>query len=65
VRLIPRSLFGRLTLVLLTGLTVTVLLSAWVQMRERGQILYQAIHTELIERNPLYARLAELQFGEA
>jgi len=50
VRLLPKSLFGRLTLVLLTGLTVTVLLSAWVQMRERGQILYQAIHTELIER---------------
>jgi len=50
VRLVPKSLFGRLTLVLLAGLTVTVLLSAWVQMRERGQLLYEAIHTELIER---------------
>ena len=38
MRLLPRSLFGRLTLVLLSGLTVTVLLSAGVQLRERGQI---------------------------
>ena len=38
MRLIPRSLFGRLTLVLLTGLILTVLLSAWVQMRDRGRL---------------------------
>lgn len=50
MRLLPRSLLGRLTLVLLTGLTVTVLLSAWVQMRDRGQIIYQGIHTDLIQR---------------
>ena len=50
MRLLPKSLFGRLTLVLLTGLTLTVLLSAWVQMRDRGQIIYQAIHTDLIQR---------------
>ena len=50
MRLLPRSLFGRLTLVLLSGLTVTVLLSAGVQLRERGQILYEAIHSDVIER---------------
>jgi signal transduction histidine kinase len=50
VRLIPRSLFGRLTLVLLTGLALTVLLSAWVQMRDRGRILYEAMHQDVIER---------------
>lgn len=50
MRLLPRSLFGRLTLVLLTGLTLTVLLSAGVALRDRGQVLYEAIHRDLIER---------------
>lgn len=50
MRLLPKSLFGRLTLVLLTGLTATVLLSAGVQLRDRGQILYKAIHSDVIER---------------
>ncbi len=50
MRLPPRSLFGRLTLVLLSGLTATVLLSAGVQLRDRGHILYQTIHSDVIER---------------
>jgi len=50
MRLLPKSLFGRLTLVLLFGLTATVLVSARVQMRDRGQIIYQAIHADLIQR---------------
>jgi len=50
MRVLPRSLFGRLTLVLLTGLTVTVLLSAGVQLRDRGQVIYEAIHHDVIER---------------
>ncbi|MEA3274073.1 MAG: ATP-binding protein [Pseudomonadota bacterium] len=50
MRLLPKSLFGRLTLVLLIGLTATVLLSAWVQMHDRGQIISQAIRTDLIQR---------------
>jgi signal transduction histidine kinase len=50
MRLLPRSLFGRLTLVLLTGLTATVLLSAGIQLRDRGQIIYEAIHHDVIER---------------
>ncbi|MCU0836534.1 MAG: hypothetical protein MUC77_19200, partial [Chromatiaceae bacterium] len=59
MRLIPRSLFGRLTLVLLTGLTLTVLLSAWVQMRDRGRILYEAMHQDVIERTVGIVRLLD------
>ncbi len=44
MHLLPRSLFGRLTLVLLTGLTATVFLSAGVHLRERGRVVYEAIH---------------------
>jgi signal transduction histidine kinase len=50
VRLLPKSLFGRLTLVLLTGLTATLLLSAGVHLHDRGRVLYEAIHGDLIER---------------
>ena len=50
MRLLPRSLFGRLTLVLLTGLTATLLLSAGVHLHDRGRVLYEAIHDDLIER---------------
>ena len=50
MRLLPKSLFGRLTLVLLVGLTITVLLSAGVQMWDRGRIIYEAIHNDVIER---------------
>jgi len=65
MRLLPKSLFGRLTLVLLIGLTATVLVSAWVQMRDRGQIIYQAIHTDLIQRTVGIVRLMDaLQPGE-
>lgn len=60
MRLIPRSLFGRLTLVLLTGLTLTVLLSAWVQMRDRGRILYEAMHQDVIERTVGIVRLLDV-----
>jgi signal transduction histidine kinase len=59
VRLIPRSLFGRLTLVLLTGLTLTVLLSAGVQMRDRGRILYEAMRQDVIERTVGIVRLLD------
>jgi len=32
---------------------------------DHGRIVDSGRHADLIERNPLYARLAELQFGEA
>jgi hypothetical protein len=60
VGLIPRSLFGRLTLVLLTGLTLTVLLSAWVQMRDRGRALYEVMHQDVIERTVDIVRLLDV-----
>lgn len=50
MRLLPRSLFGRLTLVLLIGFTAALSLAAWVQMHDRGQVIYETIHTEVIER---------------
>lgn len=59
MRLIPTSLFGRLTLVLLTGLTLTLLLSAWVQMRDRGRALYEAMHQDIIERTVDIIRLLD------
>jgi signal transduction histidine kinase len=59
MRVLPRTLFGRLTLVLLTGLTLTVTLSTGVQLRERGQVLYAAIHSDVIERTVGIVRLLD------
>lgn len=59
MRLLPRSLFGRLTLVLLTGLTLTLLLSSWVQMRDRAETVYQAIQIDLIQRTAGIVRLMD------
>jgi len=42
MRLAPRSLFGRLVLVLLAGLIVAQLLSFAIHMHERGELLLQA-----------------------
>ncbi len=50
MRLWPRSLFGRLTLVLLVGFTAAMSIAAWVQMQDRGQVIYETIHSEVIER---------------
>lgn len=50
MRLWPRSLFGRLTLVLLIGFTAALSLAAWIHMHDRGQVIYETIHSEVIER---------------
>ena len=50
MRWLPRSLFGRLTLILTGGLLMTALLSVGVLMRDRGQLLYQAIRNDLVQR---------------
>ncbi len=42
MRLLPRSLFGRLLLLLLGGLCVAQLLSAAIQLYDRGQVLQRA-----------------------
>jgi len=42
VRLAPRSLFGRLVLVLLGGLVLAQLATAYINLAERDQLLYRA-----------------------
>ncbi|MEP6720353.1 MAG: hypothetical protein ABJA77_02835 [Variovorax sp.] len=42
MRLLPRSLFSRLVLVLLAGLIIAQLLSFAIHMHERGELLLQA-----------------------
>lgn len=46
----PRSLFGRLTLILLGGLAGTTLVSSWVLLQDRGQTLYQSLRADLVQR---------------
>jgi len=50
MRLLPRSLFSRLVLVLLTGLFVAQLLSLAVHMHERGELLLQASGMQSAQR---------------
>ncbi|WP_029131861.1 ATP-binding protein [Sedimenticola selenatireducens] len=59
MRILPRSLFGRLVLVLLTGLILTQLISAFILLRDRGQVLYQSIRDDLITRTAGIVRLLE------
>ena len=42
MRLVPTSLFGRLVLVLLGGLLLAQLATAYINLTERGQLLYRA-----------------------
>ena len=42
MRLLPRSLFGRLVLILLVGLIVAQLATAYINLAERDQLLYRA-----------------------
>ena len=50
MRLLPRSLFSRLVLVLLSGLIVAQVLSLAIQLRERGQLLSQASGMQSAQR---------------
>jgi len=59
MRLLPRSLFGRLILVLLTGLIVAQLFSTFVVLRDRGQALYQSVQSDLIMRTVGIVRLLD------
>ncbi len=42
MRLLPRSLFGRLVLILLGGLILAQLATAYINLADRGQLLYRA-----------------------
>jgi hypothetical protein len=57
--LLPRSLFGRLTLVLLGGLVAAQLLSASILLRDRGRTLYQSVRRDLVERTAGIVRLLD------
>jgi signal transduction histidine kinase len=59
MRLFPRSLFGRLILVLLTGLILAQFISALVLLRDRGQALYRSVQTDVITRTVGIVRLLD------
>jgi len=50
VRLLPQSLFGRLVLVLLAGLVLAQLATAYINLSERDQILFRAGGMQLAQR---------------
>lgn len=59
MRLVPRSLFSRLVLVLLGGLLVAQLLSFAIHMHERGEALAQASGMQAAQRIADVVRLLE------
>lgn len=59
MNILPKSLFGRLVLVLLTGLILAQLLSAFILLRDRGQVLYKSIRENMIVRTVELIRLLD------
>jgi len=59
MRFLPRSLFSRLVLVLLTGLVIAQLLSFAVHMHERGELLSQASGRQAAQRIADIVRLLD------
>ena len=59
MRLLPKSLFGRLVLVLLSGLVLAQLLTAFILLRDRGQALYDTVRQNLIVRTTGIVRLLD------
>jgi signal transduction histidine kinase len=59
MRLVPRSLFSRLVLVLLAGLVVAQLVSFAIHMRERGELLSQASGMQSAQRIADIARFLD------
>ncbi len=55
----PRTLWGKLVLVLLSGLVFAQLLSAFVLLRDRGQTLYEAVQQNLIARTTSIVHLMD------
>jgi signal transduction histidine kinase len=58
-RILPRSLFGRLVLVLLGGLIVAQLAAAYINLAERDRLLYRAGGMQLAQRIADIARLLD------
>ncbi|MEW7988489.1 MAG: ATP-binding protein [Candidatus Thiodiazotropha sp.] len=59
MRLVPKSLFGRLVLVMLSGLVLAQLFTAFILLRDRGQVLYDAVRQNLIDRTTGIVRLLD------
>jgi len=59
MRLMPQSLFGRLALILLSGLLLAQLLSTLLQFHDRGQRLFQASGMQSAERIAEIVRLLD------
>jgi len=59
---IERLMRGRTTLIIAHRLA-TVLKADRIIVMDRGRIVGQGTHAELVLTNPLYARLAALQFN--
>ncbi|MEW8013159.1 MAG: ATP-binding protein [Candidatus Thiodiazotropha sp.] len=59
MRLVPKSLFGRLVLVMLSGLVLAQLFTAFILLRDRGQVLYDAVRQNLIGRTTGIVRLLD------
>lgn len=58
-RLLPGSLFGRLVLVLLGGLILAQLATGYINLAERGQLLYEAGGMRLAQRIADIAKLLD------
>jgi signal transduction histidine kinase len=59
MRVLPQSLFGRLLLMLLLGLTVAQLLSAAILLYDRGQVLQRAVGLNVARRIAAIVRLLD------
>jgi signal transduction histidine kinase len=59
MRFLPRSLFGRLVLVLLAGLLLAQLASAYINLTERGQLLYRAGGMRVVQQISDIVRLLD------
>jgi signal transduction histidine kinase len=59
VRVLPQSLFGRLVLVLLGGLVLAQLVTGYINLAERGELLYEAGGMRLAQRIADIGRLLD------
>jgi len=59
VRLLPRGLFGRLVLILLCGLLLAQLVTAYLNLSERDQLLYRASGMQMAQRIADISRLLD------
>src|SRR6056297_1621110 len=59
MRFLPRSLSGRLGLVLLIVLVAAQLLSAWILLRDRGQAMYETVRSDMVARTAGIVRLLD------